>query len=185
MNAGNGGQSDYPAGLTGPKCLTMVFCSDLKPMVQSAVADNGYLVENNYFGTSVNGGIEYVAAQLKIAGAYRTHDAALRTLYRVLYEQPVCGAHIGDALAIACDTSLYTEDIREYPSRFKSALEMVFTEADEAGEELTPVDLVDRATLLWHETYDRYVVEMEPFKERYEKARLQRQQSRARRAAMA
>lgn len=181
MTTGNGGQSDYPAGLSGPKSLSMVFCTDLKPMVQLCIAENSHIADNNYFGSSLNGGVEYVASQFMVAAHYRTHDAALRTLYRVLYEQPVCGAHIGDALAIACDTSLYTEDIREYPSRYKSALEIVFTEADEQGLELTPVDLVERATLLWHETYDRYVLEMEPFKDRYEQARLQRRASRARR----
>jgi hypothetical protein len=154
-------------------------------MIRWSIAENGYLVENNFFPggthTTANGGIEYVAAQFRITGGYRSHDAALRTLYRVLNEQAVCGAHIGDALAIACETSLYTEDIREYPSRYKAALEIVFTEADEAGEVLSPFDIQERATRLWHETYDRYVVEMEPFKEKYEQARIARNESRARR----
>jgi hypothetical protein len=184
MSTGNGGQSGtYPTGLSGPKCLSMVFCSDLKPMVNWAIKENGYLVESNFFGANatLNGGIDYVAAQFKISGEYRSHNAALRTLYRVMNEQAVCGASIGDALAIACETSLYTEDIREYPSRYKAALEIVFTEADEAGEILSPFDIQERATMLWRETYDRYVLEMEPFKERYEQARIARKEQRARR----
>lgn len=183
MTSGNGGPSNYPTGLSGPKCSSMIFCSDLKPMVEWTIKENGYLVENNYFGvnSSLTGGVEYVAAQFQIAGSYRTHDAALRTLYRVMNEQPVCGAHIGDALAIACETSLYTEEIREYPTRYKAAVEIIFTEADEIGEILSPFDIQERATALWHETYDRYVVEMEPFKAKYEAARLARREQRSRR----
>jgi hypothetical protein len=175
----------YPTGLIGPKCGTIVFSSDVRPFVDRCIRENNSFQDNNYHSFSSNGvpnattgGIDYVAHQFQEYGNYKSVNAATRTLYRLLYEGPIMGAHLGDALALACDTTLYAENVEEYPSRLKAALDIVFIAADEAGEILSPFDLQERATALWHDTYDRYVLEMEPFREKYAVARVKRQEQR-------